>query len=103
MKSRDAAFAAVLAGALAAYNNAGGEQPWRQRWYPAINLGATGALLAAATASGLTAADVGLSPGRVPAGLRGAAARPPRWLRAGWAWPRYRPPGRCWPTSGSPV
>ncbi|HTT49899.1 MAG TPA: CPBP family intramembrane glutamic endopeptidase [Streptosporangiaceae bacterium] len=83
MTGREAAFAAAVAGLLAGYNNTGGGQPWRQRWYPAINLGATGALLAAATASGLTAADLGLSPGRVPAGLRGAAG-PAGALAAAW-------------------
>jgi membrane protease YdiL (CAAX protease family) len=73
MKGRDAAFAVAVAGVLGAYNNADGEHPCRQRWYPLTNLGATGALLAAAAASGLTAADLGLTAGRVPAGLRCAA------------------------------
>jgi CAAX protease family protein len=86
MKSggRDAAFAAAVAGLLAAYNNTGGEQPCRQRWYPATNLGAAGLLLAAATCSGLTAADLGLSAGQVPAGLR-CAAGPAGALAAAWA------------------
>lgn len=79
----DTAFAVAVAGVLAAYNNTGGAQPWRQRWYPVTNLGATGLLLAAAAGSRLTAADLGLSPGQVPAGLRGAAG-PAGALAAAW-------------------
>lgn len=79
----ETAFAAAVAGVLAAYNNTGGEQPWRKRWYPVTNLGAAGVLLAAAAASGLTAADLGLSPGQGPAGLR-CAAGPAGLLAAGW-------------------
>jgi len=79
----DTAFAAAVAGVLAVYNNTAGEQPWRQRWYPVTNLGATGVLLAAAASRGLTAADLGLSPGQVPAGLRWAAG-PAGALAAGW-------------------
>ncbi len=83
MKRREAAFAAVVGGVLAAYNNTGGEQPCRQRWYPVTNLGATGVLLAASAASGLTADDLGLSASRVPAGLR-CAAGPAGALAAAW-------------------
>lgn len=83
MNKGDTAFAAAVAGVLAAYNNTGGERPCRQRWYPVTNLGATGALLAAAGASGLTAADLGLPAGQVPAGLR-CAAGPAGVLAAGW-------------------
>jgi uncharacterized protein len=90
----DAAFAAAVAGVLAAYNNTGGESPGRQRWYPVTNLAATGVLLAAATASGLTAADLGLTRGRVPAGLR-CAAGPAAALATSWlalaATPATRP------------
>jgi membrane protease YdiL (CAAX protease family) len=90
----DAAFAAAVAVVLAAYNNAGGESPGRQRWYPVTNLGATGVLLAAAAASGLTAADLGLTRDRVPAGLR-CAAGPAAALATAWlavaATPATRP------------
>jgi membrane protease YdiL (CAAX protease family) len=82
-KGAHAAFAAAAAGVLAAYNNTGAERPSRQRWYPVTNLGATGVLLAAASASGLSAADLGLTPGRVPAGLR-CAAGPAGALAAAW-------------------
>jgi CAAX protease family protein len=94
MRGRDAGFATAVAGLLAAYNNTGGERPCRQRWYPVTNLGAAGLLLAAATASGLTAADLGLTARRVPAGLRRAAG-PAGALAAGWltlaAMPASRP------------
>ena len=94
MKRKDAAFAAAVAGVLAAYNNTGGESPYRQRWYPVTNLGAAGVLLAAAAGSGLTAADLGLTRDRVPAGLR-CAAGPAAALAAGWlalaATPATRP------------
>jgi membrane protease YdiL (CAAX protease family) len=48
------------------------------RWYVRLNLGATGAALAAATLSGLTAADLGLGrrrwlPGRLGSGLAAGA------------------------------
>ena len=82
-KSTEAAFAAAVAGVLAAYNNTGSESPYRQRWYPVTNLGAGGLLLAAAAASGLTAADLGLSRDRVPAGLR-CAAGPAAALATAW-------------------
>jgi uncharacterized protein len=94
VKRKDAAFAAAVAGVLAAYNNTGGESPYRQRWYPVTNLGAAGVLLAAAAASGLTAAELGLTRERVPAGLR-CAAGPAAALAAGWltlaATPATRP------------
>jgi membrane protease YdiL (CAAX protease family) len=83
MSRGDAAFAVAVAGVLAAYNNTGGEHPCRQQWYPVTNLGASGALLAAAAASGLTAADLGLTAGRVPGGLR-CAAGPAGALAAAW-------------------
>ncbi len=86
----DAAFAATVAGVLAAYNNAGGERPCRQRWYPVTNLGAAGLLLAAVAACGLTAADLGLARDRVPAGLR-CAAGPAAALTAGWVALAARP------------
>jgi membrane protease YdiL (CAAX protease family) len=78
----DRAFAASAAAVLAAYNNVVGRHPWHNRWYVPLNTGATGAVLAAAAASGLTGADIGLGPGswrlgRAGTGLTGAVA-------AGW-------------------
>jgi membrane protease YdiL (CAAX protease family) len=80
---RDAAFAATWSAALIAYNNLAGRQRWHQRWYPLANLGAAGTALAAAAASGLTAADLGLERGRLGAGLR-CGAVPSGALTAGW-------------------
>jgi len=79
---RDTGFAIASCAVLAAYNNVSGEHPWRSRWYVPANACATGAALAAAGASGLTAADIGLRrgawlPGRLASGLAAAAA-------AGW-------------------
>jgi membrane protease YdiL (CAAX protease family) len=69
------AFAAAAAMVLAAYNNLVGVQPWHRRWYPVINACAAATALAAATTSGLTAADLGLHPDRLRPGLRlGSAA-----------------------------
>jgi membrane protease YdiL (CAAX protease family) len=74
----DVAFAAAAAIVLAAYNNLVGVQPWHRRWYPAVNAQAAVAALAAATASGLTPADLGLHPDQLRSGLRlGSAAAAP--------------------------
>ncbi len=93
-RGRDTAFAATWSAALTAYNNLAGRQRWHQRWYPLANLGAAGTALAAASASGLTAADLGLERGRLGAGLRCAAA-PSGALAAAWvvlaAGPATRP------------
>jgi uncharacterized protein len=63
---------------LAGYNNLAGAQPWHRRWYPAVNVLAAAVLLEAATASGLTADDLGLRRDRLRAGLRlGSAAAAP--------------------------
>jgi membrane protease YdiL (CAAX protease family) len=64
------------------YNNLLGLHPWHDRWYVRLNAGATGAALAAAALSGLTATDLGLGrgrwlPGRPSCGLAAAAG-------AGW-------------------
>ena len=80
---RDAAFAFTLAAVLAAYNNLAGRQRWHEKWYPVVNLGATGAALAAAAASGLTAADLGLRPDRLASGMR-CGGPPAAALAAGW-------------------
>jgi membrane protease YdiL (CAAX protease family) len=52
------------------YNNVVGIRPWHRRWYPALNACATGAALAAAAASGLTATDLGLGRAELLPGLR---------------------------------
>jgi membrane protease YdiL (CAAX protease family) len=89
---RDAAFAAAACGVLAVYNNLDG--PWQRAWYPVANLAATGAAVAAALVSGLSAADLGLRPDRLKAGVR-TAAGPAGALAAGWlvlaATPATRP------------
>jgi uncharacterized protein len=82
-RGRDVTVAAAWSAALIGWNNLAGRQAWHQRWYPLANLGATGAALAAAAASGLTADDLGLRRGRVAAGLRCGAA-PSGALAAGW-------------------
>ena len=74
----DVAFAATACIVLAGYNNLAGVQPWHRRWYPAVNALAAAVFLAAATASGLTPADLGLRRDRLRAGLRcGSAAAAP--------------------------
>ena len=74
----DVAFAAAVCIVLAGYNNLAGVQPWHRRWYPAVNALAAAVLLAAATANGLTADDLGLRRDRLPTGLRlGSAAAAP--------------------------
>ncbi len=74
----DVAFAAAACVALAGYNNLAGVRPWHRRWYPAVNALAATGMLAAAAASGLTTADLGLSRDRLRSGLRlGSAAAAP--------------------------
>ena len=77
-RSADVAFAAAACIALAGYNNLAGARPWHRRWYPAVNALAAAVLLAAASASGLTPADLGLRRDRLRGGfrLRSAAAAP---------------------------
>ncbi|HEY7264241.1 MAG TPA: CPBP family intramembrane glutamic endopeptidase [Trebonia sp.] len=75
---KDVAFAIAACAALTWYNNVAGQWAWHRRWYPVVNAAAAGAALAAATASGLTAGDLGLRPDRLRSGLRlGAAAAAP--------------------------
>jgi len=71
---REPAFAVAVAAALTAYNNVVGSSGWHDRWYVPLNACATSAVLAAASASGLTSADIGLGP------------RSWRLGRAGMAW-----------------
>jgi uncharacterized protein len=74
----DVAFAAAACVVLAGYNNLAGARPWHRRWYPVVNGCAAAAALAAATASGLTASDLGLRRDRLRAGLGwGSAAAAP--------------------------
>ena len=68
-------FAVASCAVLAVYNNAAGMLPWHRRRYTLLNVCATGAALAAAAASGLTATDVGLGSEELAPGLRlGSAA-----------------------------
>jgi membrane protease YdiL (CAAX protease family) len=80
---RDTVFAAAWSAALTGWNNLAGQLAWHQRWYPLANLAATGTALAAAAASGLTAADLGLARARVGPGLRCGAA-PSGVVAAAW-------------------
>src|SRR5215469_4517843 len=76
------AFAATAAAVLATYNNVVGRHRWHDRWYVPLNACATGAVLAAAAASGLTDADIGLGPRSWRLGRTGM-----RWTgatAAGW-------------------
>jgi membrane protease YdiL (CAAX protease family) len=74
----DVAFAAAGCIVLAGYNNVAGARPWHRRWYPAVNALAATAALAAAAASGLTAADLGLRRDQLRSGLSlGSAAAAP--------------------------
>jgi uncharacterized protein len=78
-RPRDVGFAVAWGAVLAAYNNVIHRHPWHHRHYVALNACATGAALAAAAASGLTAADLGIgreewAPGRLGAGLAAAVA-----------------------------
>jgi membrane protease YdiL (CAAX protease family) len=65
-----AGFAITSCVVLAAYNNLAAVLPWHRRRYTLLNLGATGAALSAAAASGLTATDIGLGRGELRPGLR---------------------------------
>ena len=93
MQRRDAPFAAGVAAVLAAYNNVVSRYPWHERRYVLVNLGASGILISAAKAAGLSDADLGLGrgwwrPGRLAAGLAAG-------ICAGWiliaATPATRP------------
>jgi membrane protease YdiL (CAAX protease family) len=90
----DVAFAACCAVVLTWYNNVAGRRDWHRRWYPAVNLAAGVTGLAAARASGLTAADLGLATGRLRPGVRlGCAVAVPvaASLAAAAALPATRP------------
>jgi membrane protease YdiL (CAAX protease family) len=68
-------FAVASCVVLAAYNNVAGMLPWHGRRYTLLNVCATGAAVAAAAASGLTATDLGLGRDELGPGLRlGSAA-----------------------------
>ena len=68
-------FAVASCVVLAAYNNVAGMLPWHRRRYTLLNVCATGAALAAAAASGLTATDLGLGREELaPGQRRGSAA-----------------------------
>jgi membrane protease YdiL (CAAX protease family) len=69
----DAGFALAWAVLLTAYNDVFGRHRWHRRGYLPLNACAAGAALAAATASGLTPADLGLGRGRWWPGRAGCA------------------------------
>jgi membrane protease YdiL (CAAX protease family) len=78
-RPRDIGFAIAACAALGTYNHVINTHPWHHRRYIALNAAATGAALAAAAASGLTAADMGFGreewpPGRLGTRLAAAAA-----------------------------
>jgi uncharacterized protein len=92
-RAGDRTFAVASCAVLAAYNNVIAGQPWHDRWYTPANAGAAGAALAAAAASGLTAADLGFGRGRWLPGRLGSAlaiATAGAWLAAA-AVPAARP------------
>ena len=72
---RDVGFALASCAALGAYNNVINRHPWHHQRYVALNACATGVTVAAAAASGLTAADMGF----------GRAEWSPGWLGIGAA------------------
>ena len=74
-RPRDVAFALASCAALGAYNNVINRHPWHHQRYVALNACATGVTVAAAAASGLTAADMGF----------GRAEWSPGWLGTGAA------------------
>jgi uncharacterized protein len=89
----DQQAAAAYGAVLVAYNNVLGAHEWHRRWYTPVNAAAAGASLAAAAASGLTAADLGFGRGRWLPGRLGsllAAATAAGWLTAA-AVPAARP------------
>jgi uncharacterized protein len=74
-RRRDVGFAIGSCVVLAVYNNLAGMLPWHRRRYTLLNVCATGAALAAAAASGLTATELGLGREELRPGLRlGSAA-----------------------------
>jgi CAAX protease family protein len=82
---REWGVAAAFGMFLTVYNNVIAAQPWHRRWYAPVNACAAGAVLTAASASGLTAADLGLGPGRWMPGRLGsllAAGTAAGWLAA---------------------
>jgi uncharacterized protein len=74
-RPRDIGFALASCAVLGAYNNVIHRHPWHHRRYVTLNACATGATVAAAAASGLTAADMGF----------GRAEWSPGWLGIGAA------------------
>ena len=81
-RGRDAVFAAALGAGLTAYNNLPGRLRWPEKWYPAVNLGATGAALGG---RGQRPDRRRPGPAARPAGRRRALRRAAgRALGAGW-------------------
>src|SRR5215469_14587011 len=83
-RRRDVGFALAACVVLVAYNNFGGMLPWHRRRYTLLNVCATGAAVAVAATSGLTATDLGLGRDELGPGLRlGSAAAAA--TASGWA------------------
>ena len=81
--ARDRAFAAGAGAVLAAYNNVIGLRAWHDRWYVPLNVCATCAIMSAALARGLTAADIGIGRGSwrlTSAGVWWASAAAVGWV-----------------------
>jgi uncharacterized protein len=79
----DRAFAVTAAAVLAAYNNVVAGHEWHERWYVPLNACATCAVLAAAAAHGLKAAEIGIGPGSWRLGRAGtmwAGAAAAAWV-----------------------
>jgi uncharacterized protein len=92
-RARELGVAVAYGTVLTAYNNVLGAQPWHHRWYVPANACAAGTVLAAASAGGLTPAELGVGPGRWLPGRLGwalAAATAAGWLGAA-ALPAARP------------
>jgi uncharacterized protein len=92
-RGSDVGFAIASCAVLAAYNNLVGLRPWQRRWYPVINVGAAGAALSAAAATGLTATDLGLGREELLPGLR-LGSRLAAATAAGWLVIAAVPPTR---------
>src|SRR5215472_8230169 len=88
----DIGFALASCAVLGAYNNVIHRHPWHHRRYVALNACATGATVAAAAASGLTAAHMGFGRAEWSPGWLGIGAA--ALVGAGWVVVAAVPPPR---------